>query len=106
PRGAGGDAPRQASSKWAEQVREAGEGPVGALITELAVSPLPEDRPEALGGYAKGVLVALLRLGLTRQIADAKGRLQRTDPADESYGATFGELLALEDRRRRLQSEA
>lgn len=105
-RGAGGDAPRQASSKWAEQVREAGEGPVGALITELAVSPLPEDRPEALGGYAKGVLVALLRLGLTRQIADAKGRLQRTDPADESYGATFGELLALEDRRRRLQSEA
>ncbi|WP_163542118.1 DNA primase [Occultella kanbiaonis] len=105
-RGAGGEANSRAAAAWNEQVREAAIGPVGVLVTELAVAPLPEDRPEALGGYARGVLVALLRLGVTREIADAKGRLQRMDPADEAYAATFGRLLELEERRRSLLTDA
>ncbi|TDE89992.1 DNA primase [Occultella glacieicola] len=105
-RGAGGEANARAAATWNEQVREAAIGPVAVLVTELAVAPLPEDRPEALGGYAKGVLVALLRLGVTREIADAKGRLQRMDPTDETYAATFGRLLELEERRRSLLSDA
>ncbi|HLS15236.1 MAG TPA: DNA primase [Beutenbergiaceae bacterium] len=102
--GAGGDASVQAAATWAEQVRtEAGEGPVGALVTELAVSPLPEDRPQALAGYARGVVVALLRMGLTRQIADLRGQLQRTPAEDPEATQIFTELVALENRRQELK---
>ncbi|WP_159620662.1 DNA primase [Ruania rhizosphaerae] len=101
--GAGTQGSEHAAARWAEEVREAAGGPVSMLVTELAVAALPEDRPEALGQYARGVLVALLRMGLTRQIADAKGRLQRMDPADAAYAEAFSELLAVEERRRRLQ---
>ncbi|MFH5823476.1 DNA primase [Georgenia sp. AZ-5] len=101
----GGDAARHAAAWWAEQVRENAVGPVAGVITELAVAPLPEDRPDALSGYARGVLVALIRMGLTREIADVKGRLQRTDPNDPGYAQIFAELMALENRRRSLSPE-
>jgi DNA primase len=39
--GDGGDA------AWLERVREEAAGPVEGLATELAVTPLPEDRPDA-----------------------------------------------------------
>ncbi|MFC7405998.1 DNA primase [Georgenia alba] len=97
-----GDPVARASGWWAEELRENSVGPVAGVITELAVAPLPEDRPEALAAYARGVLVALLRMGLTRQIADVKGTLQRTDPQDARYGEVFAELMELENRRRAL----
>src|SRR5699024_5237157 len=100
--GAGSSAVERATATWAEQVREAADGPVSTLITELAVAPLPQDRPEELGGYARGVLIALLRMGMTRQVADVKGRLQRMDPEDPAYGEAFTELVRLEERRRLL----
>ncbi|MFV0253803.1 MAG: DNA primase [Beutenbergiaceae bacterium] len=96
------DASARAAGQWAESVREQA-GPVAAMVTELAVAPLPEDRPEAVGGWARGVLVALIRLGLNRQIGEVKARLQRTEPEDPAYQATFAELLELEQRKRSLQ---
>ncbi|HLS62424.1 MAG TPA: DNA primase [Ruania sp.] len=104
--GAGSSAVERATATWAEQVREAADGPVSTLITELAVAPLPQDRPEELGGYARGVLIALLRMGMTRQVADVKGRLQRMDPEDPAYGEAFTELVRLEERRRLLNESA
>jgi DNA primase len=103
-RGAGAVAAGQAAAQWAEGVREAA-GPVAAMVTELAVAPLPEDRPEAIGPWARGVLVALIRLGLNRQIGEVKARLQRTEPDDPAYQPTFAELIELEQRRRSLQAE-
>src|SRR5690625_1379672 len=104
--GAGSSAVERATAAWAEQVREGAEGPVSTLITELAVAPLPQDRQEELGGYARGVLVALLRMGMTRQVADVKGRLQRMDPQDPAYGEAFAELVRLEERRQLLNESA
>ena len=101
----GGDAAQHAAAWWAEQVRENAVGPVAGVITELAVAPLPEDRLDALAGYAQGVLVALIRMGLTREIADVKGRLQRTDPGDPSYAQIFADLMVLENRRRSLSED-
>ena len=100
---AGGDQARTAGA-WAEHVREVAGEPVDALVTELAVSPLPEDRPEALASYARGVVVALLRMGVTRRIADARGALQRTDPEDPSYAQQFADLVELENTRRALDA--
>ncbi len=97
--GAGG------AAAWVERVRDEAAGPVAGLVTELAVAPLPEDRPEAIEDYVHGVMDALVDLGLTRQIADARGRLQRMDPVAEAdpYAAAFAELVALEGRRRALR---
>lgn len=102
--GAGAQAGMRAATQWAEAVRESA-GPVAGLITELAVAPLPEDRPEAVGQWARGVLVALIRLGLNRQIGEIKARLQRTEPEDPGYQQIFADLLELEQRRRALQDQ-
>jgi len=103
-RAAGG--PGSQGSGWAERVREEAAGPVVDLVTELAVAPLPEDRPEAVEDYVRGVVAALVDLGLTRRIADRRGRLQRMDPVvqAEEYGAAFAELVALENHRRAVRA--
>ena len=95
----GGDLP------WLERVREEAAGPVEGLVTELAVTPLPEDRPDAIEDYVRGVVGGLVDLGLTRQIADARGRLQRMDPEKDAdaYRVAFAELVAIEGRRRALR---
>ena len=99
------DGERHAAAWWAETLRENAAGPVAAVVTELAVAPLPEDRPEALGNYARGVLVSLIQMGLTRQIADLRGRLQRTEPDSADAVQIFSELVALENRRHALRAE-
>jgi len=105
-RAAGGLGALTADAAWVETVRDEAAAPVAGLVTELAVSPLPEDRPEAIDDYVRGVVDALVDLGLTRQIADARGRLQRMDPVAEAdtYGEAFAELVALEGRRRALRA--
>lgn len=89
---------------WVEGVREEAASTVAPLVTELAVTPLPEDRPDAIDGYVTGVVARLVELGLTRQIADARGRLQRSSPEDPAYQATFTELVELEGRRRAVRA--
>ncbi len=89
---------------WIELVREEAASTVAPLVTELAVTPLPEDRPDALDGYVRGVVGHLVELGLTRQIAEARGRLQRMDPSGQEAEAAFAELVGLESRRRALRS--
>ena len=88
-------------------IEEAAE-PVRALVTELAVAPLPEDRPEALEGYVKGVVLRLVEIGFTRHIADLRGRLQRMDAEADpaAYQAAFAELVEVEGRRRNLRESA
>ncbi|RYV52587.1 DNA primase [Pengzhenrongella frigida] len=92
---------------WVEKVSEEAAAPVRSLVTELAVTPLPEDRPESIQTYVRGVVGALIDLGLTREIADARGRLQRMDPdrEPEAYQAAFAALIASEGRRRALRAE-
>ena len=78
------------------------------LVTELAVAPLPEDRPESLEGYVKGVVLRLVEIGFTRHIADLRGRLQRMDAEADpaAYQAAFAELVEVEGRRRNLRESA
>ncbi|PJI93397.1 DNA primase [Luteimicrobium subarcticum] len=106
-RAAGGLAEAQGrpEAEWVGLVTEQASDAVRPLVTELAVSPLPEDRPSALATYAAGVVRSLVDLGLTRRIADAKGLLQRTDPSGDpdAYSRAFADLLDLERQRRDLR---
>ncbi|GEK19562.1 DNA primase [Cellulomonas xylanilytica] len=96
------------STGWVGAVIEEAAEPVRGLVTELAVAPLPEDRPEALEGYVKGVVLRLVEIGFTRHIADLRGRLQRMDAEADpaAYQAAFAELVEVEGRRRNLRESA
>ena len=90
--------------RWADAVRQAAPSVIENLITELAVSPLPEDRPDALANYATGVLRALLEVDITRQMADLRSRLQRHSESDgDEFRDAQRQLLELEMRRRALR---
>src|SRR5690625_5075698 len=91
--------------RWADAVRQAAPSVIENLITELAVSPLPEDRPDALANYATGVLRALLEVDITRQMADLRSKLQRTSAEGEEHRSAQRQLLELEMRRRALREE-
>lgn len=113
-RAAGGVAAARASAAggsataWVDEVVEQAAEAVRPLVTELAVAPLPEDRPESMPGYVRDVVLRLVEIGYTRHIADLRGRLQRMDPSDDAaaYQAAFAELVALEGRRRTLRESA
>jgi DNA primase len=93
---------------WVEAVVEQAPEAVGPLVTELSVAPVPEDREDVIGAYVTDVVRALLDLGLTRRVADAKSRLQRLDPAadPDAYRAAFEHLLEIEKERRKLRDSA
>jgi DNA primase len=80
--------------------------PLHPLVTELAVAPLPEDREASMGEYVRGVVNRLVEIGFTRQIADLRGRLQRTEASHPDYGRTFAELVAVEGQRRLLRDRS
>lgn len=88
---------------WVGVVCEQAGEAVSALINELAVTPLPEDRESMVADYVAGVVRALGDLGLTRQIADAKGRLRRLDPQAPEYAQAWARVVELETRRRELR---
>lgn len=91
--------------RWVETVVEEAPETVAPLVTELAVAPVPEDRESVIGAYVADVVRALVDLGLTRRIADAKSRLQRLDQEKdpEAYQQAFTDLLAIEQQRRTLR---
>jgi len=110
-RAAGGLAAARATASptaWVGDVLEQAAAPVRPLVTELAVAPLPEDRPEVLPVYVRDVVLRLVEVGYTRRIADLRGRLQRMDAAADpaTYQAAFAELIALESARRTLRESA
>jgi DNA primase len=79
---------------------------VRGLLTSLAVEPLQHlgNTPDR---YAVAVLARLQELGVTRKIQDAKGRLQRLNPEQaDSYNKLFGDLIALEARKKSLREQA
>jgi DNA primase len=101
--GGGGSA-----KQWAARLRE--EAPnerAQAFVTGLAVEP-PEIEGEPDAKYADVVLARVGELAVSREITAVKARLQRMNPVEEQarYNRTFGDLVALETRRRALVDRA
>ena len=96
------------AKQWAARLRE--EAPnerAQAFVTGLAVEP-PVIAGEPDARYADVVLARVGELAVSREIASVKARLQRLNPVDEQakYNRMFGDLVALETRRRALLDRA
>jgi DNA primase len=96
---------------WTARLREtAPEEATRALVTQLAVEPLrvarADGEPDAR--YADAVLARVEELAVSRSITKVKSRLQRLNPVEgqSEYNRTFGDLVALEQRRRALLGKA
>jgi len=78
-----------------------------AFVTELAADP-PRVPGEPDEKYADVVLARVGELAVGREIAAIKARLQRMNPEEDqaAYGRMFGELVALEQRRKWLLDRA
>jgi DNA primase len=93
---------------WAARLRDAAPGEAArAFVTRLAVEPLRLNG-EADARYAGAVLARVGELDVSRQIVVLKSRLQRLNPVEDQaeYNRTFGDLVALEQRRKVLWERA
>jgi DNA primase len=109
--GCGGVAGAGSVREWSERLRAAAPSDTArAFVTRLAVEPLqaPGADGEPDARYADGVLARVEELAISRQIAVVKSRLQRMNPVDEQaeYNRMFGDLVALEQRRKPLLERA
>lgn len=97
--------PQQAGPDWVAAVSENAGADLAPSISQLAVTPLPHDKPETLGSYAASVLGRVLDLSLTRDIAEYRGRMQRAGEGSMESLEAFGEIVRLEGLRRALRGE-
>lgn len=105
---AGGPASAADDPGWANKVRGAATDPaVIAAITELGVEPV-RGTSDPNPTFAVAYVYRLQELTTSRRIADVKARLQRTNPVEHAldYNRMFGELVMLEQHRRKLREGA
>lgn len=109
--GCGGTASAAGGREWAERLRNAApDDRVRTFITQLAVEPIraPGANAEPDARYIEAQFARVEELAVSRNIVRIKSRLQRTNPVTEQaeYNRIFGDLVALEQRRKVLSGPA
>jgi DNA primase len=109
--GCGGARGAAGVQEWVTRLRDAApDDRLRGFVTRLAVEPLRVARAdgEPDSRYADAVLARVEELAVSRRIAEVKSRLQRLNPveAQSEYNRTFGDLVALEQRRKALVEKA
>ena len=97
--------------QWVEAVlAQCQDDALRAYVRELTVDPMHTnvEDDENARVYAAAVIARLLEMDATRRTVEIKGRLQRTNPTEDSatYDKLFADLLALERYRRDLRERA
>ncbi|WP_313408340.1 DNA primase [Aeromicrobium sp.] len=92
--------PTGPDSGWVPAVSDALPGDdLRRVLGVAAVEPMHASEQSAVA-VVPAVMARLQELSIQRSIADVKSRLQRTDPTAPEYQEVFGQLVALEQRRR------
>jgi len=106
----GGVTSAESARAWVTRLAErALDDGLRDLITRLAVEPIevPRADGEPDARFAGEVLARVEELAVTRRIVALKSRLQRMNPVDGAgYNRLFGDLIALEQRRKALVEKA
>ncbi|MGW5137529.1 DNA primase [Nocardia beijingensis] len=106
---AGGTAAGLGGAEWVNAVADRTEDlTIRALLSELAAEPLPVKSESDIPRFVSGVLARTQEAWVGRQIAELKSRLQRISSTEqpEAYLALFGDLVALEQYRKSLLTQA
>ncbi|MFD8247211.1 DNA primase [Nocardia sp. NPDC059691] len=106
---AGGTAAGLGGAEWVNAVADRTEDlTVRALLSELANEPLPVKSESDIPRFVAGVLARTQEAWVGRQIAELKSKLQRVSSTEqpEAYYALFGDLVALEQYRKSLLTQA
>lgn len=91
---------------WFERVLSEAPEPYRGLIRELALAPMPQNKPELLPAYARDVIASLLDRDLLSLKSELVARMQRIgNPTDPGSRRIQEQLAALESARRSLRSE-
>lgn len=98
-------AAQQAGISFVQDVCETTEPEIAKAITEISVAPIPQDSDQGAWTYVRGVIMALLRLGITRQIGELRSRIRQMNANDEGYDELFARLMRLEAEKRSYDSE-
>jgi len=109
--GCGGARGAAGAQEWVARLRDAAPNDqIRGFVTRLAVEALQVARADGEPDtrYADAVLARVEELAVSRRIAEVKSRLQRLNPVDArpDYNRTFGDLVALEQRRKALVEKA
>jgi DNA primase len=106
----GGVTAAKSAREWVTRLSErALDNGLREFIIRLAVEPIevPRADGEPDARFAAEVLARVEELAVTRRIVALKSRLQRMNPVDEAgYNRMFGDLIALEQRRKALVEKA
>jgi len=106
----GGVASARSAREWSERLRAAAPNDnARGFVTRLAVESIevPGASGEPDARFAEGVLARVEELAVSRDIASIKSRLQRMSPVTEpDYNRMFGDLVALEARKKVLSDRA
>ncbi len=102
--GMGEEAIASATRRFDEEIREMAGDIVGATVIELMVAPLAHDRNEGLRAYCRGIMAAMVRMDLTRRLAELRSSLQRIEGDEATEQKVLEELLRLEERKQRYSS--
>jgi DNA primase len=104
--GRGGVATAGPVREWIDRLLGAAPNDTARMfLTRLAVesveAPGADAEPDAR--FADDVLTKIEELAVSRQIVAVKARLQRMNPVEQAdYNRMFGDLVALEQRRKML----
>ena len=106
---AGGTAAGIGGAEWVSRVADHTDDlMLRALVSELAAEPLPVKSMDGIPRFIAGVLGRVQEAWVGRQVAELKSKLQRVSSTEqpEAYMALFGDLVALEQYRKSLLTQA
>ncbi|BAW08835.1 DNA primase [Nocardia seriolae] len=106
---AGGTASGVTGAEWVTMVADNTDDlTMRALVSELAAEPLPVKSADDIPRFVTGVLARTQESWVGRQIAELKSKLQRISSTEQpdAYMALFGDLVALEQYRKSLLTQA
>ncbi|MFE9580146.1 DNA primase [Nocardia sp. NPDC006044] len=105
----GGTAAGLGGAEWVNAIADRTDDlTMRALLSELANEPLPVKNAADIPRFVAGVLARTQEAWVGRQIAELKSKLQRVSSTEEpeAYMALFGDLVALEQYRKSLLTQA
>lgn len=105
---AGGASSGSAGQGWVRAVLAAcADDEVRQQVHALAVEPIRYDGDDETR-YAAAVLARLQELAVTRELVEARSRLERTNPeqAGDGYLRLFSAVVELEAQKRTLRAQA